>query len=47
LNVLLGVSPARTLLAAPDIDVADFAVRRERAKLLLGNPKPDGGLFGG
>jgi hypothetical protein len=46
LNVLLGVSPSRTLLAAPDIDVADLSIRRERGKLLLGNPKSAGGLFG-
>jgi hypothetical protein len=47
LNVLLGVSPAWTLLAAPDVDVADLTVRRECAKLLLGNPEPESGLFGG
>jgi hypothetical protein len=47
MNIVLGVSPARTLLAAPDVDVADLTVRGKRAKLLLGNPEPESGFFGG
>jgi hypothetical protein len=45
LNVLLGVPPPRPLLAAPYIDIRNFAVLDQSGELILGDFEPFGGFL--
>jgi hypothetical protein len=44
-DIIFGVSPARSLFPPPHVDVADLTILYQRAKLVLGDAQPAGGLL--
>jgi hypothetical protein len=44
-KILFGVSTARSLFPPPHVDEADFTILDQRAKLILGDVQPAGGLL--
>jgi len=45
-DVLFRVTPARTLLAAPDVDAQDLTIMGECAELIHCDAEPVGGFAG-